>query len=160
MLKITGNDYHRFWAKVICELGGKRCWTWQGARWPHGPDGYGQFMWEGHCQNATRVVWFFTYGEWPQSDVLHDCDNPPCVRIDHLHMGNAALNGREKIERGRHNPPIGERARHAILSGDQVLKIRSLRAQGVKLRILAETYGVAISTIQAACNGQSWKHLG
>lgn len=37
----------------------------------------------------------------PSLVVRHTCDNPPCVRPDHLIVGTCADNTRDKIERGR-----------------------------------------------------------
>jgi hypothetical protein len=33
--------------------------------------------------------------------VLHHCDNPPCVRPDHLFLGDAIANNADKVRKGR-----------------------------------------------------------
>lgn len=51
---------------------------------------------------ATRVSWEFAYGRIPGSlQVLHECDNPVCVRPAHLFLGSAADNMTDKQIKGR-----------------------------------------------------------
>ena len=63
----------RFWAKV--DKGGE-CWVWTASVNNHG---YGQFTHKGRPVKAHRFSWFLAHGEWPTQQVLHHCDNPPCV---------------------------------------------------------------------------------
>ncbi len=87
----------RFWPKV--EKTGT-CWVWQGATDSHG---YGQIHEEprGHSQ-AHRVSWELAYGPIPEGlDVLHCCDNPPCVRPTHLFLGTQLDNNLDAINKGR-----------------------------------------------------------
>ena len=90
---------HRFWNYVTKADG---CWLWTGARNEHG---YGVL----HVRSvqtgnllAHRVSWEIHYQEVPAGTyVLHHCDNPPCVRPDHLFLGTKAENTRDMMRKGR-----------------------------------------------------------
>lgn len=53
---------------------------------------------------AHRRAWADTFGPIPEGMVvMHLCDNPPCVRIDHLAIGTQADNLQMMRDRGRHH---------------------------------------------------------
>lgn len=96
----------RFWAKVP-EKPSQGCWEFSAI----GTDGYGQ-LWVGPVaigslrantqQKASRVSWQLHYGDIPEGlKVLHDCDNPKCVRPDHLFLGTAQDNSDDMRIKGR-----------------------------------------------------------
>lgn len=68
------------------------------------PKGYGLLKVYGEgMRYAHRVAWFLETGDWPGDvDVCHTCDNPPCVRFDHLFVGTRSDNMRDCWEKGRH----------------------------------------------------------
>jgi hypothetical protein len=53
----------------------------------------------------------------------------------------------------------GESARQAKLLEADVLEIRTLRSEGVKLGVLAEHFGVGVENIRAIVCHRSWRHL-
>lgn len=62
--------------------------------------GYARVTYDGKRVFAHRLVFFQTYGYWP--DVCrHTCDNPPCVNPEHLVDGTHGDNIRDMMERGR-----------------------------------------------------------
>src|SRR5262245_32069199 len=74
------------------------CWPWVGSR---NENGYGLLHVDGRVERAHRVAYRLAGHELPDdADVLHDCDNPPCVNPAHLHRGDAALNLAEARARG------------------------------------------------------------
>jgi hypothetical protein len=100
--EITLNEtaVRRFWAKVQKSDG---CWNWTGAKDQHG---YGDFRMGGRAMGSTRahrVSWFLTFGLSPKAHVLHHCDNPSCVRPDHLFLGDDLANMRDMSAKGRHH---------------------------------------------------------
>lgn len=90
----------RFWEKVQKSDG---CWTWTGSRY-HNGYGYLHFgtRTERKPLRAHRVSWELHNGDildglW----VLHRCDNPSCVRPDHLFLGDRKANMEDCSRKGR-----------------------------------------------------------
>lgn len=81
-----------------------RCWLWTGRRTPKtwGHD-YGAVRWDGRNQNAHRVAWELFYGSKVPRELqaCHACDNPPCVRPDHIWIGTQHQNNLDKSAKGR-----------------------------------------------------------
>jgi HNH endonuclease len=51
---------------------------------------------------AHRIAWEHHFGPLPEGlCVLHHCDNPPCVLIDHLFIGTKGDNNRDMTAKGR-----------------------------------------------------------
>jgi hypothetical protein len=59
------------------------CLVWTG--WTD-KNGYGFMSVRGREERVHRIAWFLGTGEWPPKDkeVLHRCDNPPCVLLEDL----------------------------------------------------------------------------
>jgi hypothetical protein len=159
----------RFWEKVNKdgpvirpELGA--CWLWTGYL---APNRYGSF-WDGAKKiGAHRYAYMIQNGELDDSeDTLHRCDNPSCVRGDHLFKGNAAINAADMVAKGRvgtttHPESIrrGEANKGAKLTTRQVLEIRARIAQGETNDALANMFGVGSAAISHIATGRNWKHL-
>jgi hypothetical protein len=75
------------------------CWLWTGHLCPQG---YGQFSIFGRNVRAHRMAFELYVGYVPSSSlVCHRCDNPTCVRPDHLFLGTHADNIRDMMLKGR-----------------------------------------------------------
>lgn len=80
------------------------CIEWAG---PCFSTGYGRY---GHRGYAHRAVWEAIRGPIPSGlEVMHLCDNPPCVNVNHLRLGTHAENMADmKVKgRGRGGAPVG-----------------------------------------------------
>lgn len=94
----------RFWPKVR-KQDGDQCWLWTGAIQKAG---YGTVSEDitGRSIYAHRVSYILTYGPIKATDcVLHRCDNPPCVRPDHLFLGSYSDNAIDAFKKGRRKKP-------------------------------------------------------
>lgn len=162
---LTGARSDAFWRHVQKGAG---CWEWAGTR---RPDGYGVFFIAGVGQGrAHRIAWELTNGPIPEGlYVCHKCDNPPCVRPDHLYIGDQKRNIGDAVARGRtprgkahHLSKIdqnGERNRNAKLTAPQVLAIRRLYLSGVSKHDIAPLYGIHPNSVNRLVSGRRWAHL-
>lgn len=133
----------RFWSKVYKE---GKCRVWVCAT--HG-GGYGAFGIGEKQLTATHVAWFLHYGKWPTKFLLHTCDNPPCVRWDHLFEGTNKDNMADMVAKGR--SCRGERHGGCKLTDLQVRCIRYLYKSVDSTRgaqaYIAKQFGVSPSLV-------------
>lgn len=147
-----------FWSRVAKADG---CWVWAGGR---GSSGYGRFKFQRKWYGAHRVSYELNCGPIPPGlFVCHHCDNPPCVRPDHLFVGTAADNNLDRVK--KHGRPfgygynVGEENGQSVLTAELVQRARDLRARGLFFQEIATLIGVHRSTIASACHRQSWRHV-
>jgi hypothetical protein len=84
----------RFEEKVDRSRGADECHIWTGGK-VAGSAGYGFIKYMYKNKKATHAAWFLEYGIWPTQNILHSCDNPPCVNVKHLSEGTQAENNRQ-----------------------------------------------------------------
>lgn len=160
----------RFWEKVIKT---RKCWIWNACIQKGG--GYGLFAMEGKLQLTHRLSWKMHNGPIPKGlFVLHHCDNPPCVRPDHLFLGTQKDNMRDKVEKGREargdrhgmrtrpdRVPRGERNGCAKTTDEEVVEMRERYAAGeISQPQLARQYGLTQATVNDILTGKRWQHVG
>lgn len=139
------------------------CWIWRG---PTSPDGYGVLTYHNRATRAHRLAYIIAHGAIPDGTIIcHTCDNPRCVRPDHLYAGSFSDNRRDAQERNRwarkniENVPRGERNSKARLTEDDVRDIRTSLARGETQAAIAKRYGVKQVTISNIKLGVTWKHV-
>ena len=136
------------------------CYEWQGAR---NSNGYGRVMVDGRKEYVHRIVYSLEYGDIPEGlEVLHRCDNPPCININHLFLGTQADNTRDASAKGRMSHPHfaarGEAHHNAKLTWPEVNEIRRLYKPWVcTASDLAQRFRVSVPTIKMIVRGQNWK---
>ena len=105
---------------------------------------------------ASRAAWERERGTIPDGmSVLHVCDEPLCVRMDHLFLGTQQENIDDMRAKGRQNYCRGE-DNHSILCESEVLLIRKMRLSQQKL---ADWFGVSRGTIRDILNRRTWRHI-
>jgi len=84
---------------------GGGCWEWQGAV---DRDGYGIFSYAGKTSRAARVSLEFDGRPLSGAEMAcHRCDNPRCVRPDHLFAGTNQDNMQDMVRKGRNPDRFG-----------------------------------------------------
>lgn len=98
--------------------------------------------------------------------VLHRCDNPACINIDHLFLGTKAMNNWDMIAKGRANLLGGgnsiKGSLHpaAVLDEEQVMVIKSLLHSGSRGIDLASQFEVSPQLICDIRKERRWVHVG
>jgi len=74
----------RFWSRVEKGASDDGCWNWRGAS----SAGYALFYVGQRSIAPAKIAWFTATGEMPSAGrMVHVCENPHCVRPDHLAWG-------------------------------------------------------------------------
>lgn len=166
-ITLSPEDIERFWSKV--DISGD-CWTWTGSK---DRDGYGLFSIKCKTVRSHRISYEIANGPLVASDqTLHRCDNPPCVRPDHLYAGSVVQNVKDRDERGRtatgsrsgpsKYPEIyrGESNGNARLTADTVKEIRAeYEAGGISTIGIASKYGIGKSQAHNIVSGKAWRDV-
>jgi hypothetical protein len=151
----------RFWKSVQKT---ENCWIWTASR-RHGR--YGQIgtgsKRDGSkkVESAHRVAWRLFHGAIPPGlSVLHHCDNPPCVRPEHLFLGTNAENLSDMRQKGRGKMPAhikGPANPAAKLGVDKAREVQAGFASGENKSMLARRFGVSRTTIRRVIENISWR---
>jgi hypothetical protein len=155
----------RFWAKVKRTQG---CWLWSASK---RSKGYGAFVWadgSGHVVQgrAHRFAWELANGPIPVGAcVLHRCDTPACVRVEHLFLGTRAENNADMRRKGRAvaggtysrtGYARGEKHHNARLTKSCVDGIRASRRAGMSYGSIAKKYEISLSHAWRIANDRAW----
>lgn len=127
-------------------------------------NGYGHLGHNGNDCMAHRLAWLTFVGAIPDGlEVLHKCDNPPCVRIDHLFLGTKSDNLRDAWGKGKRRfqvPLRGDRNGHTTLTDYDVKVIRTMHRLGVlSCREIAKPFGITRHAVQLIVTRKTWKHI-
>lgn len=141
----------RFWEKVAK---GDGCWEWQGARHAKG---YGQFLTDTQSK-AHRFSWELHFGPIPDGmQVCHHCDNPPCVRPDHLFLGTNQDNVDDAYAKGHffnrgHRTPDMPR----LVTPELAREILDEASAGMSQNAIARKLRVSRGSVQRVVRGTHW----
>lgn len=149
-----------FWELVSTQ--GDGCWEWLGKV---DRCGYGVYL-KGGRHQAHRWSWRHDHEmDIPRGMVVrHQCDNPKCVRPDHLILGTHADNVRDRM--GKDRGAKGSMLASSILTEADVLLIRAeYRPESIRGKhdgntsALATRFGVSRYVIWNVVTGRSWRHV-
>lgn len=122
--------------------------------------GYGFLAVKGKRRAAHRASWMAWKGEIPKGKwVLHKCDNPKCIKPDHLFLGDAKENAHDMINKNRNYIPRGERQWQAKLTEIQVIEIRDLYSKGISVKEICKLYNITKGAINPLLRRITWKHV-
>jgi len=135
---------YRFWEKTK-KSDSNDCILWIGAK---DGEGYGRFRLGKKLVSAHRFIYFHINPLASTSDnILHTCDNPSCVNINHLYAGGQKENLQEALKKERLNTK---------LSKEQIEIIRD-RGNYRTAKSLAAEFQVDVSTINQIRRKQTWR---
>jgi hypothetical protein len=128
-----------------------KCWLWQGAI---NQGGYGQFSfyYDGKKRTiaAHRLAVMLDRGSIPDGLVCcHKCDNPRCVRPDHIFLGTHGDNARDAASKGRHSPLEA----FTRLSRTARESIRYRHQQGQDFRAISREMAIPCEWVKAILGG-------
>lgn len=114
MLHVSDSQYlAKLLGKATVKPSG--CWEMGGFRnksWGKQSEGYGYMSYRGKNTPAHRLSYFLHHGVHPgKMDVMHKCDNPPCINPDHLQLGTRKENINDALNKGRPHFALIERNR-------------------------------------------------
>jgi hypothetical protein len=154
----------RFWEKVnkngpIVRVDLGPCWLWTGSTDNHG---YGTINPGGGDKSplkAHRVSYEINHGSIdPELEVMHQCDNPPCVNPVHLSQGDHFDNMRDAAVKGRVRSGLDHHM--AKFPSEQVKSIRLRYATGSITQLeLANEFHVSDATICNIMKGHTYAHI-
>lgn len=127
-----------FWSRVLKT---DNCWIWQNPK--ASASRYGTIkVAPGKYSPAHRFSWELHNGPIPAGVfVCHHCDNPPCVRPDHLFLGTHRDNMQDMMQ--KNGLPDGTRWSHphhrVRLSPAEIEIIRTALAHQLGSRLAAST---------------------
>ena len=153
-----------FWSRVSKE-GHNGCWIWEGKK--QKPFGHGVVTrgrnWKRYYTLAHRYAWELEGRTIPKGAfLLHTCDNPPCVNLDHLWVGTHEDNIADMAAKGRR--AWGEQTNCNKMTKAQAEDV--LREywfdpahRTSNVHELAARYSVLPGAITNIIAGRSWKGL-
>lgn len=155
-IEMSKAQLKNFWSRVDRVDG--ECWEWNSGCIS---TGYGAFWVPPRVQLSHRISWCIHNGEIPDGlHVCHHCDNPPCANPDHLFLGTALDNSRDKHRKGRWRAAKGAEPARARFKNRDVTRIRRLFDSGNStIADISRMYEAPHNTIRAIALRNSWRHL-
>lgn len=124
------------------------CWVWGSTMRGR----YGVMKWNGTDQAAHRLMFEATYG-YSTTEVRHRCDNPPCVRPDHLEGGTRQDNVNDRVNRGRSARLPGRHNPNARYTTEEIEEVLRLLGDGHTGKEVAAMTGVDRTAVSRFKNG-------
>lgn len=116
------------------------CWVWTGSLSRYG---YGNFRAGQSTMLAHRYSYLLHYGELPRAEVCHTCDNPACVRPDHLFLGTHIENMYDAARKGR----MGRKGRKGMAITDDIVRSIHALAGSMSQQAIGQQFGISQSHV-------------
>lgn len=141
----------RFWEKVKKT---DSCWLWMAGTNKYG---YGKFFINGKDTGSHRISYMLSFGFVSKNVfICHTCDNPPCVKLDHLFLSTPQGNMDDKVKKRRHM--YGNNHTNAKITKEDVRVIkRRYLTEKISQSKLGEEYGVHQAHISKILCGKVWQ---
>ena len=119
--------------------------------------GYGRIMLNYQYYLVHRLMYWITFEDPKEYNVLHSCDVRKCVNPKHLFLGTEFDNIEDMINKGRQ--PRGSNHGNAMFTEDDIRAIKQALKQGTRQIDLARKYKVDPNTIWRIAHNINWKHI-
>lgn len=133
----------RFWqhVNVVPQSNSQHCWLWTASTLPNG---YGiASVGSGKNQLAHRFIAGLRE-DITDKVVMHICDNPGCVRPDHLVVGTQQDNMSDMYDKQRQNSKLTPAA------------VRDIRSRSLTRKEYAAKYQISLYTVGEVQKGKTW----
>lgn len=148
----------RFLAKIDRTTDNGGCWEYTGCKYP---TGYGHINTTildrayNHRGYAHRLSYAIVNGRIPYGAcVLHHCDNPSCVKPDHLYLGTQKQNMEDRERKGRGG------WRKPRLTEEEVNTIQMQARNGIPKEEIAKMWDRCWMCIHRVVTGKSYSRVG
>ena len=133
------------------------CWEWNGAK---NRDGYGRTMKGPKNISTHRRMYELAVGPIPNKlQVLHKCDNPPCINPSHLELGDHNENMNQMQSRGRKAILLGEDNPSSKLTKEDVVDIKLFLKNGILPKDIIKVYPIKQAIVYHIKNNRVWSNV-
>ena len=120
-------------------------------------EGYILYRANGRVNRLHRYLFEQKYGEIPKGYVvMHICDNPSCINLEHLKLGTQKENVEDCVNKKRKWIPFGERNPKSKLTQQQVINILKDKRRQIDI---AKEYGITQAQVSAIKLKKTWKTI-
>ena len=122
--------------------------------------GYGRISKDGKLTRVHRAVYEKVHGKIQDKMViLHSCDNPSCINIQHLSADFQSENIKDMYNKGRGINLAGSKHGMSKINETDVINIKKRLSEGDTCVAISKDYSVSEGTIRNIKKGRNWTHV-